>query len=257
MSNSKGNQYPVWGINTNYQVFAINTDGHANTMSDINFAMRVVISEDGIVWALSYTPDPDGGGAKLFWSNGDANWTEINTADPGGVRISGGEGDKCYYLTYDGEIRSMDTSGNSTSVYKGNYIVDFDYGADMFWAIMPEQAGGIPCLQYTHAAAISWKAFQGNPEPYSISTDYQGNCIAIADFNPVYYSKDGSSTGSAGGGVAGRALQISAKNWTFLVSTDANTDGNLSYEWQDIAGGTFEAMSVRGMSVAASYYRKS
>ncbi len=257
MSNSKGNQYPVWGINFNYEVFAVDTNGHANTMSDANFAMKVAISEDGTVWALSTTPDPDGGGSKLFWSNGDGNWTEINTADPGGVSISGGEGDKCYYLTYDGEIRSMDTSGNSTAVYQGNYIVDFDYGAGMFWAIMPEQAGGIPCLQYTSASDISWKAFHGNPEPFSISADYQGNCIAIAGFDPVYYSKDGTSTGSAGAGVAGKALQISAKNWTFLVSTDANANGNLLYEWQDIAGGTFEALAARGMSVAASYYRKS
>lgn len=257
MSNLKGNQYPVWGINTNYQVFAVNSVGHANTMSKVDFAMRLAISEDGTIWALSTTPDPDGGGSKLFWSNGDGNWTEINTADPGGVSIAGGQGDKCYYLTYDGEIRSMDPSGNSDSIYKGNYIVDFDYGAGMFWAIMPAQEGGIPCLHYTPATAISWKAFQGNPQPFSISADYQGNCIAITDFDPIYYSKDGTSTNSAGAGVAGRALQVSAKNWTFLVSTDANAEGNLLYEWQDIAGGTFEAMSVRGMSVAASYYLKS
>ncbi len=256
MSNSKGNQYPLWGINISYQVFAVDTNGHATTKSNVNFAMKMAISEDGTVWALSTTPDPDGGGSKLFWSNGDGHWTEINTPDPGGIGIAGGEGDKCYYLTYDNEIRSMDTSGNSASVYKGNYIADFDYGGGMFWALMAEQTGGAPCLQYTPASSISWKVFQGKPEPVSISANYQGNCIAINSFDPVYYLKDGSSTGSAGAGVAGKALQISAKNWTFLVSTDANSEGNLLYEWQDSAGGTFFPMSVRGMIAAASYYRK-
>ena len=257
MSNSKGNQYPLWGISISYQVFAVNTDGHATTMSNVSFAMSMAVSEDGTVWVLSTTPDPDGGGSKLFWSNGDGNWTEINTTDPGGVSIAGGEGDKCYYLTSDSEIRSMDTSGNSVSIYKGNYIADFDYGGGMFWALMPEQSGGAPYLQYTPASAISWKVFQGKPQPASISANYQGNCLAVTSADPVYYSKDGSSTNSAGAGVAGKAFIISAKNWTFLLSTDVNSEGNLLYEWQDIAGGTFLPMSVRGMKLAASYYRKS
>jgi len=256
MSNSKGNQYPVWGINNNYQVFAVATDGTTHNMSDENFAMNIGVSEDGTVWVLSVTPDPDGGGSKLYWSNGDNNWTELNTADPGGVGISGGTGDSCYFLTYDGEIRSMDTNGSGASVYKGNYIVDFDYGGGMMWAIMPEQEGGIPCLQYTPVSNIQWKAFADNPQPFSISADYQGNCRAVNDFNPVYYSKDGVSTGSAGMGVDGKALAISAKNWTFLLSTVANADGNLFYEWQDVNGGTFMPMAARGSRIAATYYRK-
>lgn len=100
--------------------------------------MKMVILEDGIVWVLFIILDFDGGGLKFFWSNGDGYWIEINIFDLGGIGIVGGEGDKCYYLIYDNEIWLMDISGNSVSVYKGNYIVDFDYGGGMFWVLMVE-----------------------------------------------------------------------------------------------------------------------
>ena len=77
MSNQKGNQYPLWGINNNYEVFVLKTDGSTETMSKNDFAMDIAVSEDGTVWVLSTEPDPDGGGAKIYWSNGDNTWNEI------------------------------------------------------------------------------------------------------------------------------------------------------------------------------------
>lgn len=256
MSNTKGNQYPLWGINNNFQVFAIDTTGKTHAMSNENFAMNISVSEDGTVWISSTTPDPDGGGSKLFWSNGDSNWNEINTPDPGGISVSGGQADNCFYLTFGGEIRIVDTNSNNKLYYSGNYIDDFDYGGGMVWAIMPTKEGGIPCLQYSDINNLQWKAFAGNPQPSSISADYQGNCKAVANYSPVYYSNDGTSTGSAGSGLNGQAIFISAKSWTFALSTDANENGNLIYEWQDEEGGTFMTMTAsRGISIAASYYR--
>lgn len=256
MSNSKGNQYPVWGINDKDQVFAVDTNGTTHNMSNENFASSIGIAEDGTVWVLSMIPDPDGGGARLFWSNGDSIWNEINTPDPGGVDISGGLGSNCFYRTFDGEIRTMSTGGTGRSYYNGKYISAFDYGGGMVWALMPETEGGIPCLQFANVDVLQWKPFAGNPEPSSISVDYQGNCQAINDADPVYYSKDGVSTGSSGTGVNGKAFIISSKTWTFLMSTELNENGNLFYEWQDIAGGTYMPMAARGSRIAASHYSK-
>ena len=132
MSNSKGNTYPVWGVNPDFQVFAVDKSGTVHSKSKVDFAYSVAVSEDGTVWALSSTPDPDGGGSKIFWSNGDGNWTEINTSDPGGVRIAGGQNDTCIYLTWDGDLRLLDTNTNNKSIYNNPSLVEFDYGGGSY-----------------------------------------------------------------------------------------------------------------------------
>jgi predicted heme/steroid binding protein len=257
MSNSKGNNFPLWGVNNAYQVFAVDNSGAVKTMSKENFAFSVSVSADGTVWALSTTPDPDGGGAKIFWSNGDDQWNEINTPDPGALRIAGAEGDTCLYLTYDGEVRLLDTNSNNKVYYKNQSLIDFDYGEGMIWGIFPEKPGDIPTLHYSDYNNLNWKEFAGNISPYSISVGYAGDCYGIQDLSPKYYSKDGQSTGSAGAGLDGKSLQISFKNWSYVLSTDANLDGNLVYEWVDTQGGVFQATAVRGISIAASYHVKS
>jgi hypothetical protein len=231
--------------------------GASNSKSKSDFASKVAISEDGTVWALSLTPDPDGGGAKLFWSDGDGNWTEINTPDPGGVGISGYTGSSCIYTDWDGNLRSMDTNGTSSILFQGDStpILEAAYGGSMIWALKSPKAGEIPVLSYSSDKGSTWNTFAGNVYPYGLSVSYQGDCYAIdQNFNPMYYSKDGSSSGSAGSGLDGKALTIAFANWCFALSIDANQDGNLIYEWQDEAGGTFRATAARGMSIAASYY---
>lgn len=255
MSNTKGNQYPLWGINNSFQVFAVDHGGQVHTMSKENFAMRISVSEDGTVWVLSITPDPNGGGAKLYWSNGDSSWNEIDTPDPGGIAVAGGQNDNCFYQTFGGEIRIVDTNANNKVYYSDQYIVEFDYGGGMVWAIMPESQGGIPCLQYADVNNLEWKVFAGKPHPLNISANYQGDCYGVDNFNPIRYNKDGTSTGSAGSGLAGQALSMSFKSWSFALSTKTSADGNLIYEWQDEAGGTFMAMTAKANRIAASYYR--
>lgn len=257
MSNSKGNAYPVWGVNINFQVFAVDASGKVHAKSNENFATSVAISEDGTVWALSITPDPDGGGAKLFWSNGDGQWTEIDTPDPGGIQVSGAKDDTCLYLTYDGELRLLDTNANNKVFYTNEYLVEFDYGGGMIWALFPDKPGGMATLHYSDYNTLDWKEFEGQVYPFSLSVSYSGDCYGVNDFNPMYYSKDGKSSGSAGSGLDRETVQISFKNWTYALSTDINSEGNLICEWVDTKGGTFEGIGVRGSRIAASYFRKS
>lgn len=254
MSNSKGNTYPALVISNDYQVFGIDSQQQKHSLSNTDFAMDIGISEDGTIWVLSLTPDPDGGGARIFWSNGDGNWNEISTSDPGGIRISGGSGSSCYYLTSEGVIRTLDTNGTSSVYDSSNYYLEFDYGGGYVWAVFSKN-GHIPQLYFSEASNLSWKAFNGEPQPFSISVNYQGNCVAVNDFSPITYSKDGSSTYSPGSGADSKTIQISSKSWTYLVSIDANAEGNLLFSWVDQQGGMFEQMAVRAYKVLATHYR--
>ena len=256
MSNSKGNVYPVWGVNPDFEVFAIDSNGQVHSKSAQNFAFSVCVSEDGTVWVLSTQADPDGGGAKLYWSNGDGNWTEITTDDPGGISISGGQDDTCIYLSTGGDLRLVDTNSNNKSIYQNDQLIEFDYGGSMIWALFPKSVGKIATLHYADYNALQWKEFEGGIYPYSLSVDYDGNCHGIEDFNPMYYSKDGKSSGSGGSGADGKSLQYTFKNWSYVLSTDANQDGNLILEWVDEAGGQFQPTANRASKIAASYFHK-
>jgi hypothetical protein len=67
MANTKGNQYPAWLVSVNGEIQAVGTEGKVKTLSDSDFAYDLGISDDGTVWVVSTVPDPDGGGAKIFW----------------------------------------------------------------------------------------------------------------------------------------------------------------------------------------------
>ena len=213
-NNSKYNCYPNIIIDNNYQVHGVGSDQSTTNLSDKNFAFAIGISEDGTLWAISTTPDPDGGGSKIFWSDVGAQWNEINTPDPGGIAISGGPGSSCFFLTTSGEIWTMDTNGTGKEVYSANYVLEMDAGGGYIWALMAIN-GGIPSLHYsTWNAPFDFKKFNlgENASPFSLSVNYQGNCYATENYSPVYYSNDGSSSGSAGSGLDGAALKISFKN---------------------------------------------
>lgn len=254
MASSKGNRYPVWGISSSFQVFAVDPKGKVHMMSDPHFAMSVTISEDGTVWVLATTPDPDGGGAKLYWSNGDHHWGEISTPDEGGVRVAGGKGSQCFYLTFTGDIKIMDTDGHSQDFYSGHHIIDFDYGGGMIWGIMSDEEDQTPRLQFADADTLAWKTFSGDPMPSTITVDHEGNCKGVMNSCPVLYSKDGISSASVGNDLDGKTLGISAKYATYLLSTEDTMEGNRFYRWQETVR-SFAPMPVRGMALAASYHR--
>ena len=255
MANTKGNAYPLWGINTKFQVFASGSDHQENPMSNENFAMDIAVAEDGTIWVLSTKPDPDGGGSKIYWGNGDNQWNEINTSDPGGMQIAGYVDDSCLYLDWDGNLRSLSTAGETKVISKNVGIEEFDYGGGYIWALLPKEIGGIPILQFSPAGdSLNFTAFAGDIYPFDLTVDYAGNCQAVNNFSPTSYSKDGHSSFSSGAGADNQTLQITSKNWTYILTTDVNQDGNQVCIWQDEGGGLFQKMSLRASKIATTYY---
>ena len=253
---TKGNTFSFLIIDSNFQIKGIDAQQNATTLSEEGFAMDIGISEDGTIWAISTSPDPDGGGARIYWGIGDKNWNEIATSDPGGVRISGGTGSSCFYLTSDGVIRTLDTNGSSSVFSDTHDYLFFDYGGGMIWAVFSPPGQGKPQLHYSSADTLSWKAFAGDPSPVSISVNYDGNCFGIdVNSSPIIYQKDGQNTSSPGPGVNNNSMEISAKNWTYVISFSSDEEGNIIYVWEDVQGGKFVASSVRGNKVLATYYR--
>ncbi|MEM7574609.1 MAG: hypothetical protein AAF433_17015 [Bacteroidota bacterium] len=255
MANTKGNAYPLWGVNSNYQIFAADTNHQEIAMSNEDFAMDVAVSEDGTVWALSTVPDPDGGGAKLFWGNGTNQWKEINTSDPGGVSIAGYLGDSCLYKDTAGNLRSMNTAGESKLLFHNPALIDFDYGGGYLWAVFPKATGEIPILQFASSSNdLQFKVFSGDVSPTSIAVDYAGNGHGVVDYSPMTYSKDGHSAFSAGADANGATLAITYKNWSYILSTDVNEHGNVVCIWEDQAGGLFQKTNLRASVIETTYY---
>lgn len=259
MSNSKGNAYPLWIISNNYQIQSVGSDQTVTNQSNENFASEIGISEDGTVWVLSLEPDPDGGGAKVFWSNGDNNWNEIATSDPGGVRICGYTGSSCLIITGQGQVLNIDTDGSSTVIYdestSNGYLAEMDYANGKVWGMIATAEGKVPTLHYADASSnLSWtEVGEDVYNLYGISAGIDGRCYSTEDYKPVYYDTDGTN-GSAGDFGAHLALSISVKTGNFVMSGQGNADGNLVYEWTIENEGSYSAMSIRAMRICATYY---
>ncbi len=260
MSNAKGNAYPLLLVSNNYQVQAVDKSQKITNLSNEMFAMEVCISEDGTIWALSVNPDPDGGGAKLFWSDGDQNWNEINTPDPGGIQIAGYTGSSCIYLSgSDGALRSMDTNGTSTVIYDNPsmQLVDFDYGGGKIWGILPPGEGKIPILQYMDASSASSASWTpaGSDDYYvfNLSVNSNGACYGVDDYAPVTVSTSGEITSA--GSISKNVISITYKNANFVLTDDGNAEGNLVYEWTSSNEGEYSATNFRAMRIASTYYQ--
>ncbi|MEL6391279.1 MAG: hypothetical protein AAFR97_00915 [Bacteroidota bacterium] len=255
MPNTKGNAVPLWGITSDFTVVAFDLDHKPKPMSDSNFALKIAIAEDGTVWAVTTTPDPDGGGAKIFWSDGNGNWTEINTPDPGGVAIAGYSGSSCIYLDDKGILRTLTTDGETEVIFNNPALADFDYCAGYLWALFPQTVGGPPVLQYKNLAKDpDFHVFVGDKMPVSLSVDYQGDCSGALDGTPQSFANDGQSEYPIGSGLEGKTLQITSKNWSYALSSDINEDGNMIYMWQDVAGGQFQSTGMRASYIATTFY---
>ncbi|AEE53690.1 hypothetical protein [Haliscomenobacter hydrossis] len=254
MPNTYGNIYPAWGINTQNQVFAVDTGNAIFPMSDENFAEVIAISESGVIWVLS--TDPDTGGALLYWGIGDGNWNPATTAS-GAIFLSGFVGNQAWYYTEDGALCTIDITGEGEVIGKIADVQQMDYGGGYLWLVFPSTDGGIPCLQFSpiNGAPFAWKPFVGFPEPSCITVNYTGNCYGIdGSFSPMYYLNDGVSTGSAGDGANGSALEISFKNTYFLLSTNADKNGNDVLMYQDTAGSSFVSAGFQAIQVLGTYY---
>lgn len=257
MSQTKGNVYPFWYISNDNEVFAVDNKGTAHSKSKAGFAREIGISIDGTVWVLSNIPDPDGGGAKIFWSNGDNNWNEIATSDPGGMRLTGAGVERCLYMTSSGEIYTLKTDGTILKEYSDLGIIRLAAGGRYIWAIMPLSKGEKPILRYFDVTdqSAGWKTFAGNISPRSISVSGSGDCFGVIDSNPMYFSIDGKTSGSAGTGADGITLNISYCNFGYIVTDNANEKGNQIMKLVNEPNGDFVDTRLRGRRVAASFYK--
>ena len=253
-TNVNGNIYPVWGINSDNQVFAVDANNAVHLLSDVNFAEVIAISESGIIWAISGVPDPDSG-SVLYWSKGDGNWTAAGNV-PGAVILTGGAGDGAVYGTEDGQIWTVTPDSYGEKIDDIQDLQELDYGGGNLWAVFPEKPGGPACLQFTNTSQIPavWKPFAGSPNVSGISANYSGDCYAASDFNPMFYSQDGQSSNSAGSGANGATLALTFKNTFYLLSTSADENGNKVMTWVDEMGGVFQDAGFQAIQVLASYY---
>ncbi len=253
MPNTYGNIYPAWGINAQNQVFAVDTGNAVFPMSDENFAEVIAISESGVIWVLS--TDPDTGGALLYWGIGDGNWNPATTAS-GAIFLSGFVGNQAWYYTEDGSLSTIDITGEGEVIGQIADVQQMDYGGGYLWMVFPSK-DGIPCLQFNpvNGTPFNWKPFAGLPEPSSISVNYSGNCYGVNDsFSPVYYLNDGISTGSAGSGADGSALEISFKNTFYVLSTNGNENGNDVLIYEGDGPGTFVSAGFQAIQILGTYY---
>lgn len=253
MANTNGNVYSALGINAQNQVFGVDpNDNILFFLSDENFAQVIAISENGTIWAIS--TDPVSGGAQIFWSIGDGNWTPVSN-DPGAVLLTGGQLDGALYYTESQTLWTIQTNGEGEQIGQMPEVQNLDYGGGYLWMVAPIQPNTAACLQFTPTDGVyNWKPFSGLPEPSSISVNYMGDCYGVDKFSPVYYSSDGTNTGSDGSGATGRAIEITFKNTYYVLSTNGNENGNEVLIWEDVNGGTFVSAGFQAIQVLGTYY---
>ena len=256
MANQKGNKYPNWAITNEFQVLAYDSQAKPHTMSDADFASDMGISEDGTVWVLSNKPDAtEGEGSLIYYGDGTNNWIQASAVD-GAYAIAGGPGGSCYYLNSDSQIVQLNTDGTGSTVYSDKPVIEMDYGGGYIWALIMDEKNATVGLYFANAgSSLSFTDFNFSGNPTNISVDYSGRCVAAVDFDPYYFSTDGSSYGSAGSGADGKTVTITSKNWTYLVSTDINNSyQNIIMVWEDTQGGKFTNTAMYGMRVYGTYY---
>lgn len=252
-----GNNYLLWAIGADNQIQALYPATNTFvTESDNDFAYDIGVSEDGTIWVISTVPDPNGG-AKIFWGPGDGTWNEMTKPTKEAMKICGTTAGTCMYLAENGDVVQMNTAGQSFTLISGSSISDIDYGGGFYWAIFPVQSGGIPCLQFAKVSTppLTWQQFAGAPIPNSLSVNYAGDCYAVNNFNPMYYSTDGSTTNVAGIGANKITLQITFKNTYYLISTNANAQGNEIMQWMDVNGGTWKNTGLQAIKIVSSWYK--
>lgn len=254
MANTNGNVYPALGINAQNQVFGVDSNNNIHLLSAANFAQVIAISENGTIWAIS--TDPVSGGAQISWSIGDGNWNPVNN-DPGAVLITGSTADGAFYYTESETLWGIQTSYNEgEQIGQIPAVQNLDFGGGYLWMVAPITPDGDACLQFSplNGAPFAWKPFAGLPEPSSISANYSGDCYGVDSFSPMYYSKDGSTTGNNSSGANGSALEITFKNTYYVLSTNGNENGNDVLIWEDVNGGTFVSAGFQAIQVLGTYY---
>lgn len=250
----QGNHYKLWIISLQNEVCYINAQGEAIAVSEEGFASNIAISEEGVIWAMTTLPDPDGGGVKIAWLDRNLTWHIINTIDPGAFGITGGREDECIYRTSSGVVIKMDTQGNGETIYDSDPVHSLDYGGSMLWGSFTDRTGAITRLQYAdYSDSLRWNEFMEIQSPTSLCVNYRGDCVGIENFNPFVYQLPETSR-IFGSGAKIKAMQISFKHNPYLLGAAPTIHGNPIYEWTDAEGGTWVDTGVKGNRVLSTYY---
>lgn len=251
-----GNNFPLWIIDEKGRVNYVNNQGQATVVSGEGFASSISISDNGVIWALTTTPDPDGGGAELAWLDEKQNWNKIRTSEPGAFSLSGGPPNQCVYGTSEGVLYRMDTDGNGEVIYKDHPILAMDYGGNRIWGVLSDQTGEIPQLHYADFSdSLDWNEFEGVHSPTSLSATSNGECAGIQDFDPYIFQLP-DSISLFGSGMENEALQISFKNNAFLLAAKPTPTGNSVYEFQDEKGGVWMKTNVTANFILSTWYQE-
>lgn len=251
-----GNDFRLWTIDNEGRICYVNDEIKQIPVSPVDYATDIAISDNGVIWALTNIPDPDGGGAKIAWLGSDKKWNSIETRDPGAFTISGGPEDQCVFVTSEGIVYAIDTRGKSSVIYNDNPVLGIDYGGGNIWGVLSDKAGEIPQLHYgAFTTSIKWNEFKGVQSPTSLSANMKGECVGIEKFDPYLYVYPDTSN-LFGSGISDKAMQISYKSKPFLVSNEPTSKGNLIYYWLDGEGGVWLKTDLYANRVLSTYFYK-
>lgn len=226
MANNKANRYPIVTVAMDGTVIGYDAMAKPHSLSKPGMASDISVGPDGTLWMISTETDPEAGGKKIYWSNADGNWTEIDEKAPGGFQVSGCENASCVYITNSYELYGYNQVKESFKLSENVY--DIDYSNGYYWGLLPEKPGGIPVLQFASSAnsPLQWTVFPGKVEVSSISASDQV-CVALVDEIPTLFKLKGQSQSPMFPGITQRAMQISSKTTTnAILSFDASEQGN-------------------------------
>jgi hypothetical protein len=260
MANTNGNKYPAWIISSKGQILSVAANGTVSPQSPENFAYDLGVSDDGTIWVVSSTPDPDGGGAKIFWGLGDGKWNEINTPNPGGVSITGTGPGACYYITLGGDLWELYTNGHATLRKFASHVVQIEYcSSGALWAVFPDKPGDEATLHFGPLGPnpFTFHLFPGNVSPTSISGNSSGNCYGLVKGKPVQYTQAGTSQVFDQGAKRGMATSfkqgsVQGQDLWYLTTANGNRDGNPVMIYKGARG--WVDAGFRAIYTLATYY---
>lgn len=249
-----GNDYKLWIINVQNQVCYIDNQNRSIAVSEEGFASEIAVSEDGVIWALTSTPDPDGSGAQIAWLDKNQEWQRIQSEDPGAYKISGGKEDQCIYRTSSGVLYQMDTRGVGKILYDTTPVLNMDFGGNMVWGLLSDKPGEIPQLHYAYYSdSLQWNKYSGIQNPTSITVDYRGECMGIQGYMPFVYQLPGGIQ-RLDARICPPALQVSFKSNLYLLSAHPTRHGNAIYEWNESGDGFWMDTGLKGKRILSTYY---
>ena len=226
MANYKANKFPLLTIAMDGSVVGYDAMAKAHILSEKDFASDISVGPDGTLWVVSTTPDPDEGGNKIYWSDGDSKWNEISDTAPGGFRISGCENGSCVYITNKYELYSINEAKQSQKL--ADNIYEVDYGGGYYWAMIPKQVGAAPVLLFASAdhLPLQWTIFKGDVVANSPSAT-DGVCLGLVNEIPTIFDLKTQTQKPVYNGIKQTALQISSKTTTnAILSFEASAEGN-------------------------------